>query len=162
MQKKKNHSAFQIVTTIIFILILLIMHYSLDRQGVPINDNRSMYLTGGLIFLTISWLYIITSLQINKKPRMLESHKWKFAPLFVGIISFFSILALFTFASFDLFSTLLDTWNGLFYLIVVYFIILYFYFIMSFVYRFLETKKEVIHYTYFWSLLIILILVFAI
>ncbi len=162
MHKKRKLSIFQIVITLIFILTLIIIHFSLDRLGIPTNDNRMMYLSGGVIFITISWLYIITSLQINKKPRFLEFPVWKKIPIIIGIITLLSIFGLFTFASFDIFSELLDKWRGLLYIIIIYFIILYFYFVMSLVYRFSETKNKVIHYTYTWSLLIILITVFMI
>lgn len=158
----KRETFLQLLATIPLIAALGIIHFLLDKFGIPIQSVKTFYTIVALIFLTITWLYVITGLQLRKDPKLLQSSIWRRVPIIIIILSIVSLIGVLLLMSLQGFAHWVETSKLFLYLMIIYFLTLYFYFIMSLVIKFRETKDNIIHHTYGWALFLMIIIGFLI
>ncbi|WP_217588688.1 hypothetical protein [Lentibacillus saliphilus] len=112
-------TALQVITTMIYVTLLILLNVWLKTSGILANGDRTVYLVIGLIVLTITWLYITSFLQLKKQPHLLNHSLWKSLPILIGGFSFISVIGL----AFIVSSDLISRWMGFFYVTIVYFLL---------------------------------------
>ena len=149
----------QLVTLTGLIILFIITDHSMNNIGTPTSNDGTAKLIAVILFALVSWIYITFYLQIKKHPNLMEHRIWKTMPIILFIIGFLSFVVFLILAMTPLFDSL-DQWRGLVYVIMTYSIILLFLFIMSLVHKFSESKHNVLHHTYAWTLAVLIVAIF--
>lgn len=160
MINHRNIRILQVFFSIVFLIILLLLNFLLNKYGLPVNPKHMLYLSYGLFFIIISYFYILIGLQFKVNKTILKHKYWSKLPFITLCVSSLSFIIFII--SFNTFSVTSKVESFLILIVIVYFVLLYFVFILSLSYMFNKNKEKVIHYTYLWALipLIILLILF--
>lgn len=152
----------QVFLSIIFLIILLLLNFLLNKYGLPVNPKHMLYLSNGLFFIIISYFYILIGLQFKVNKTILKHKCWSKLPFVTLCVS--SLLFIIFIISYNTFSVTSKVESFLILIGIVFFVLLYFVFILSLLNMFNKNKEKVIHYTYLWALipLVILLILFLI
>lgn len=160
MKKKTKWSIYQALSFFILILAFLLLNKWGNQIIMQTLNVTSMYILGVLIFLFVSWIYTMIYFQQQKYPRLLEHKNWRYLPIFVTVISLLSLVGFIILVTIGPLLEWVEQSNWVIYIIFGYFIILYYFFIMSLVYKFSDNRNQVVHQTYIWALGLLIVIAF--
>ena len=162
VNQRLKYTCYQIISAAILVGVFVLAHYLLNAYGTPLDNNRALYVIGGIVMITISWVYVITYFQIEKYPHLLTHAIWRKMPVILFLLGICSCVIFFCLALTGSFLQWMDDWQLFLYITIVYFLMLYFYFIMSLVRKFSKATDKIIHHTFMLSLAILLLTVYII
>ena len=129
----------------------------MEKMLLVNSSSMSIFIIMLLVAL-FSWFYVLTHLQMKKHPNLLNSKRWHFIPILLIILGGLSF-AIFIMLSMNgrLFE-LMNQWKWLMLVILLYFIGIYFYFILSVVLKVSQNKEKALSITYILSIISLLII----
>ena len=100
--------------------------------------------------------------QMKKVPHLIDLKIWRLMPyLVVGLLTLSTIVFLLL-ATIGPLIDWVEQWNGLLYVAMIYFVLLFYLFIIAMVHKWSKTKDNVIHYAYLWTVGLLLIVTFVV
>ncbi|MDW4525343.1 hypothetical protein R3398_03020 [Rossellomorea marisflavi] len=155
------------VLTIITLIILL---FFVDVGDIPINVTPGMngmafilMLLGALFILGVTGCaYLLLMLQLQKKPDLFQARFWKSAPILLLIIGIISITVYLMLGMSGSLFEWVDEQRWIMYGMIVYFIWLFYFWIVSIVNRQTRDKQKVPGYSLGIGVVVLLIIIYMI
>lgn len=155
------------VLTIITLIILL---FFVNVGDIPINVTPGMngmafilMLLGALFILGVTGCaYLLLMLQLQKKPDLFQARFWKSAPILLIIIGVISITVYLMLGLSGSLFEWVDGHRWIMYVLLVYFIWLFYFWIVSIVNRQTRDKQKVPGYSLGIGVVVLLIIIFMI
>lgn len=160
---KSSKWTFYQLLGLIALIVLFIFTEGLKKNfSASSSSNLSLVSTAGMIFLLVTWLYLMFYFQLKKKPQIMDHKVWKFMPLLVVGVLFLSMVTLMLLLMMGPMDEWVEQWRGLIYGMMMYFILLFYFFVIALVHKLSDSKDNVIHHSYLWTLGLLLIVIFII
>jgi len=155
---------------VLTILSLIILLFFVDVADVPIsvapgNDGMAfiLMLLGALFILSITGCaYLLLMLQLQKKPDLFQARFWKSAPILLIIIGIVSITVYLMLGMSGSLFEWVDEQRWIMYGMIVYFIWLFYFWIVSIVNRQTRDKQKVPGYSLGIGVVVLLIIIYMI
>lgn len=161
-------SIFQIVTVVLLISSMFIADLFKKDITVPMDSSQMglplpAYMTMLFIVVIIGCFYLITIFQFKKNPIMLSHSIWRKMHIITIVIFTISLLTFMALVVFTPLDEWIQTWRGLLYLIMTYFLFLIYWFILSIVNKYSKTnmpKINKIHFSFVGTALLLIVIIF--
>jgi hypothetical protein len=155
---------------VLTILTLIILLFFVDVGDIPINVSPGndgmayilMLLGAMFIFGVTGCAYLLLMLQLQKKPDLFQARFWKSAPILLLIIGVISITVYLMLGMSGSLFEWVDGHRWIMYVLLVYFIWLFYFWIVSIVNRQTRDKQKVPGYSLGIGVVVLLIIIFMI
>lgn len=146
------------------LIALIILFYFTEglRKDFAVSPSGkfAVFSIAAMIFVLVTWLYIIFCFQLKKTPNIMKHKAWRMMPFIIIVIGLISIV-MFIFCV-TMGPDWIGQWKGLLYVSIMYFMILFYFFVISIVHKLSGSNEHVIHHSYLWTVGLLLVAIFLI
>ncbi|RWZ49769.1 hypothetical protein EQV77_18020 [Halobacillus fulvus] len=137
--------------------------FSMNLAAGPENSPMLASIVTSIFLISIvAILYLFSYFQWKKKPGFLQHPIWRKLPIPLLILALLSVIAFLTLGVFGPLAEWTMQYRTLLYILIVYFISLLFFFVLSVVYKKIDAEKSLLNQTFMWTSLILIVGIFMV